>query len=64
MYGTQEVIRQCVKPGMQVKHEGKTYNASANKNGKLYIYNLTECKRITDIFVEVVLNAKGEPLIN
>jgi hypothetical protein len=64
MYGTQEVIRACVKPGMLVKHEGKTYQASANKCGKLYLYNLTECKRITDIFVEIYLNARGEPLIN
>lgn len=64
MYGTQEVIRACVKPGMMVRHEGKTYQASANKNGKLYLFNLTESKRITDVFIEVCLNSRGEPFIN
>lgn len=63
-YGTQEVIRACVKPGMLVKYEGKTYTASANKGGKLYLFNLTEHKRITDVFVEVMLNSRGEPFIN
>ena len=64
MYGTQEVIRAVVKPGMLVKHEGKTYKASANTKGKLYLYSLTEQKRITDCFVEILLNSRGEPLIN
>lgn len=64
MYGTQEVIRACVKPGMLVKHDGKTWQASANKDGKLYLFNLTESKRITDIFVVVCLNSRGEPVIN
>lgn len=61
-YGTQEVIRQCVTPGMLVKHEGKTWRASANTGGKLYLFNLTESKRISDLMVEVLLNRRGEPL--
>ena len=64
MYGTQEVIRACVRPGMVVIHDGKTYQASANKNGKLYLFNLTESKRINDMFVEIRLNSRGEPVIN
>jgi hypothetical protein len=63
-YSTKKVIRQRVKPGMTVRYQGKTYRASANKNGKLYIHSLTECKRVTDAFIEITLNAKGEPLIN
>lgn len=63
MYRTQEVIRQCVHPGMTVKHDGKTYQASANVGGKLYLFNLTERKRTTDTLIEILLNGKGEPLI-
>ncbi|MDF7681229.1 hypothetical protein PT300_11795 [Enterobacteriaceae bacterium ESL0689] len=63
-HNTQTVIRGCVRPGMLIKHDGKTYRASANKNGKLYLFNLTETKRITDVFVEVCINSHGEPVIN
>lgn len=59
---TQEVIRACVRPGMLIRHEGKTYKASANKKGKLYLFSLTETKRISDIFVHVCVNTRGEPL--
>lgn len=30
-YGSTEIIRQCVTPGMYIEHEGETYIASANK---------------------------------
>ncbi|EJF8031386.1 cell division inhibitor protein [Escherichia coli] len=63
IYGTQEVIRACVKPGMVVKHQGKTWTASANTGGKLYLYSLTESKRISDIFIEVCLDSRGNPQI-
>jgi hypothetical protein len=61
---TQNFILADVKPGMLVSHNGKTYRASANTNGKLYLFNLTERKRITDEFVKVFLNARNEPAVN
>lgn len=64
MYGTQEVIRQCVLPGMLVKYQGKTWRASANTRGKLYLFNLTESKRISDYLVEICLDSRGQPLIH
>lgn len=64
MYGTQEISRETVIPGMLVRHEGKTYKASANKGGNLYLFSLTERKRISDEYVEVYLNSRGEPLVN
>ena len=64
MCRTQEVSREKVTPGMLVKHEGKTYKASANTNGKLYLFTLTESKSISDDIVEIFLNARGEPDIN
>jgi hypothetical protein len=63
-YGTQEVIRQCVAPGMLVKHQGKTWRASVNKGGKLYLFNLYEAIRITDLMVEIFLDKRGQPLIH
>lgn len=61
MYGTQTLIRQCVTPGMLVIHQGRTWRASANIGGKLFIHTLYEAKPIRDLLVEVVLNRFGNP---
>lgn len=37
-YGTQEVNRGAVQPGMLVKHKEGTWTASAHKKGKLYLH--------------------------
>lgn len=56
-YGTKTITRQNVTPGMLVIHDGKTWKASANINGNLYIHRLSEAKRINDYEVEVYLDS-------
>lgn len=63
-YGTQEVIRQCVTTGMQVKHDGKIWRASAKIGKAVYLHRLTESIRTTDTVLEVYLDKSGNPLIN
>lgn len=57
-HGTQTITRQDVTPGMLIIHEGKTWTASANTNGNLYIRRLSEAKRINDSEIEVFLDTK------
>lgn len=61
---TQEVIRACIRPGMLVRHNGSTWTAGANTCGKLILSTVHSSKCIKDCFVEVLLNARGEPLGN
>lgn len=63
-YGTQEVIRSCIRPGMLIRHEGLTWTAGANTRGKLVISTLRGSKCLKDCFVDVLLDARGEPLGN
>lgn len=63
IYGTQEMNCASVEPGMLVRHDGKTYRASANTDGNLYLFRLYEQKRVSDCVVDVYLNHRGEPQI-
>ncbi|MDZ7320718.1 cell division inhibitor protein [Kosakonia sacchari] len=63
-YGTQQVIRACIRPGMLIRHEGLTWKAGANTRGKLVISTLRGSKCLKDFFVDVLLDARGEPLGN
>ncbi|AFH14931.1 cell division inhibitor protein [Cronobacter sakazakii] len=63
-YGIQKVIRGCVQPGMLVFHNNKTWTASANYGGKLYLRTLSEKTRIKDIWVDVLLDGHGNALTN
>jgi hypothetical protein len=63
-YGTMEVIRQCAVPGSMVKYNDRIYKVHANTRGKIAISNLREQFIVRDIFVEILLDRKGEPLIN
>ncbi len=58
-YGTQEVNRGAVQPGMLVKHKDSTWTATANKRGKLYLHRGYECTFTRDLIVEVYLNGTG-----
>lgn len=61
-YGTQEVIRACVAPGMLVRHEGRTWKAGANHKGKLVLFSAHCNKLIKDEAVEILLDGHGKPL--
>ncbi len=61
-YGTQEVNRGAVLPGMMVKHKEATWTASANKKGKLYLHRGCERTYTTELIVEVYLNGHGNGL--
>ncbi|WP_227317467.1 hypothetical protein [Cedecea davisae] len=61
-YGTQEVIRSCVRPGMLVRHKGITWKAAANTRGKLILSTLRDSVVIRDVFVEILLDGYGDPL--
>ncbi|MEY8709527.1 cell division inhibitor protein [Mangrovibacter phragmitis] len=63
-YGTQQVIRSCVRPGMLVRHDGQTWTASANTRGKLVITSMRGSKLIRDCFVDILLDARGNALGN
>ncbi len=63
-YGTQEVIRGCVRAGMLVKHKDQIWTASSNKKGKLALHTMRETTFIKDTFVEILLDGRGEPLGN
>lgn len=58
-YGTQEVNRGAVQPGMLVKHKDSTWTATANKRGKLYLHRGYERTFTRDLIVEVYLNGTG-----
>lgn len=61
MYGTETVTTQNVELGTLVIHDGRTWRASANTNGYLYLQTVSEVKRIRDSVVDVVLNGFGQP---
>jgi len=56
------IFRNNVTPGMLVKHNGKTWRASANVERGLYLDSLTQKTRITAEVVEVVIDGKGRPM--
>ncbi len=61
-YGTQEVNRGAVQPGMLVKHREATWTASAHKKGKLYLHRGIERTYTTELIVEIYLNGQGNGL--
>ncbi|HAY0383302.1 cell division protein FtsZ [Escherichia coli] len=63
-YGSTEIIRQCITPGMYIEHKGETYIASANKieAHKLFARNFTTQTCITDSMVKVWLDRNGLPM--
>lgn len=61
-YGTQEVNRGAVQPGMLVKHKDSTWTASAHKRGRLYLHRGYERTYTTDLLVEVFLDGLGRGL--
>ncbi|QKN82222.1 cell division protein FtsZ [Scandinavium goeteborgense] len=63
-YGTDLKPRGEILPGTLVKHNGRTYRASANVTRGLYISSLIERALICSETVEVLLNGNGQPLIN
>lgn len=63
-YGTQEVIRQCAVPGTMILYKSRIYKATANTRGKLTITNTRENIIVRDFFVDILLDGKGNPLIN
>lgn len=63
-YGTDLKPRREILPGTLVKHNGRTYRASANVTHGLYIFSLIERALIRTETVEVLLNGNGQPLIN
>lgn len=64
MYGTALLPRRDVLPGTMIRHNGKSWQASANVDKGLYARTLVESIRITSEEVEVVLNSRGQPQIN
>lgn len=58
-YGTQEVNRGAVQPGMLVKHKDATWTASAHKRGKLYLNRGCERTYTKELLVEVYLSGLG-----
>lgn len=63
-YGTDLIPRGDIAPGTLVRHNGRTYRASANVSRGLYVYSLIERTIIRSDKVEVLLNGNGRPLIN
>lgn len=61
-YGTQEVNRGAVQPGMLVKHKDATWTASANKRGKLYLHRGIERTFTRELLVEIYLDGRGNGL--
>lgn len=64
MYGTALMPRRDVLPGTLIRHNGKSWLASANVDKGLYARTLLENIRITSEKIEVVLNSRGQPQIN
>lgn len=64
MYGTALMPRRDVLPGTLIRHNGKSWQASANVDKGLYARTLVESIRITSEEIEVVLNSRGQPQIN
>lgn len=62
MYATQTVIRQCVEPGMLIKHQGKAWRTAVNANGKLYIHRAMERAQLKDLTVELIIDRLMNPV--
>lgn len=63
-YGTQEVIRQCATPGTMVKYKDRVYKTTVNTRGKIVLTNTRENIIVRDLFINILLDGKGNPLIN
>ncbi|ECG5956133.1 cell division inhibitor protein [Salmonella enterica subsp. enterica serovar Baguida] len=63
-YGMQEVIRQCATPGTMVFYKDRIYKATANTRGKVVLTNTRENIIVRDRMVNILLDGKGNPLIN
>lgn len=63
-YGTEEVIRGCVRAGMMVLYKNQIWKASANHGGKLYLNNMRESTLTKDIWITILLDGHGDALIN
>ena len=61
-YGTQEVNRGAVQPGMLVKHREATWTALSNTRGRLYLHRGIERTYTTELIVEIYLNGQGNGL--
>ncbi|ERM13421.1 cell division protein FtsZ [Pantoea ananatis BRT175] len=64
MYGTALLPRRDVLPGTLIRHNGKSWLASANVEKGLYAISGIEKIRITSESVEIVLNNRGQPQVN
>ncbi|EOY5688486.1 TPA: cell division inhibitor protein [Salmonella enterica subsp. enterica] len=63
-YGMQEVIRQCATPGTMVFYNDRVYKATANTRGKVVLTNTRENIIVRDRMINILLDGKGNPLIN
>ncbi|ENZ7758336.1 cell division protein FtsZ [Klebsiella aerogenes] len=63
-YGLKDIPRHEVMPGTVVKYRDRIYRASANVKTGLYIHSLIEKTVIKNDLITILLNGKGEPLIN
>lgn len=61
-YGTMEVLRFCVVPGMLVRHEGRTWRAGVTRRGKLILSTACCNKLVKDDEVHILLDGHGKPL--
>ena len=61
-YGTQEVNRGAVQPGMLVKHKDSVWTASANSRGKLFLHRGEDRTYTKELIVEIYLDARGDGL--
>ena len=61
-YGTQEVNRGAVQPGMLVKHKDSVWTASANSRGKLFLHRGVERTYTRELLVVVYLDGRGNGL--
>lgn len=62
MYGTKTVKREEVKPGQLVRHNGKTYTASAQRPNALYLKSLAGATRTTEELVEVIITKASDAI--
>ncbi|HBS7433509.1 cell division protein FtsZ [Klebsiella pneumoniae] len=63
-YGLRDIPRSEVLPGTAVKYRDRIYRASANVKNGLYIHSVIEKTVIKSDIITILLNGKGEPLIN
>lgn len=63
-YGTEQVIRACVRTGTLVLYKDQLWTASANCGGKLYLNSLRGSTSTKDIWITILLNGRGDALVN